>query len=469
VPTREFDLNIERLLENWTVAHGLRELIANALDEAALTGTAEPEIAKLDDGTWHIRDFGRGLRYEHLTQKENGEKLANPEKVVGKFGVGLKDALATFDRRGVGVRIRSRFGDITTAKQHKHGFGDVTTLHAIIDEPSEPDLVGTDVALSGVGDDDIDEAKSLFRHYAGDEVLEETPFGVVLARPKSAARIYVNGLSVAEESNYLFSYDITSPTKALRAALNRERSNVGRTAYTDRVKAIVLAATSEAVASALAEDLSKFETGRWHDEVQLVDVGVHACQVLNASGKVIFLTPPELNSARDFVDRAKDDGYRVVVVPQNIRRKLAGLVDITGAPIVDLERYKAQWNESFVFSFVEPADLTPDERAVFALTERILALRGGRPPKIRNILISETMRLGASGYSEASGIWEPKEGRIVIKRDELRSVEAYGGTLLHEVAHASSGAPDISAGFEDALTLETGRVVNEAITPDDSA
>ena len=119
MPAREFDLNIERVLENWTLAHAIRELIANALDEAALTGTPEPEIAKDGDGRWHIRDFGRGLRYEHLTQNENREKLANPEKVVGKFGVGLKDALATFDRRGVGVRIRSRFGDITTAKQRQ--------------------------------------------------------------------------------------------------------------------------------------------------------------------------------------------------------------------------------------------------------------------------------------------------------------------------------------------------------------
>jgi hypothetical protein len=32
---REFDLNIERVLENWTVAHALREVIANALDEQA--------------------------------------------------------------------------------------------------------------------------------------------------------------------------------------------------------------------------------------------------------------------------------------------------------------------------------------------------------------------------------------------------------------------------------------------------
>jgi hypothetical protein len=463
LPRREFDLNIERVLENWTVAHAIREVIANALDEAALTGTSEPEIEKDQGGRWHVRDYGRGLRYEHLTQNENREKLDNPEKVVGKFGVGLKDALATFDRHGVGVRIRSRFGDITTAKQAKHGFSDVTTLHAVIEEPSAPDMDGTDVELTGVKDENVEEAKALFRHYAGDEVLEETQYGVVLVRPRLAARIYVNGLRVAEERNYLFSYDITSPTKALRAALNRERSNVGRTAYTDRVKAIVLAATSERVAVALAEDLSKFETGRWHDEVQLVDVGVHACQVLNATGKVIFLTPQELNSARDFVDRARDDGYRVVVVPQNIRRKLRDAVDINGAPIVDLERYKKTWNESFEFSFVEPSELTAEEQEVFARARAILALRGGQPKQVREILISETMRIGASGYAEAAGLWEPKEGRIVIKRDQLGSLQAFAGTLLHEVAHAVSGTPDISAGFEDALTAETGRVASRAL------
>ena len=463
MPTREFDLNIERVLENWTLAHAIRELIANALDEAALTGTAEPEIGKDADGRWHIRDFGRGVRYEHLTQNENREKLSHPEQVVGKFGVGLKDALATFDRRGIGVRIRSQFGDITTAKQAKHGFGDVTTLHAVIADPSDPDLVGTDIELTGVADEEVEAAKALFRHYAGDEVLEETEYGVVLARPKWAARIYVNGLRVAEERNYLFSYDITSPTKALRAALNRERSNVGRSAYTDRVKSIVLAATSERVASALAEDLSTFETGRWHDEVQLVDVGVHACQVLNASGQVIFLTPQELNAARDFVDRAKDDGYRVVVVPQNIRRKLKDAVDLTGAPIVDLDTYKSRWNESFVFTFVAVADLTPDERAVFDQTDAILDLRGGQPSNVHEILISETMRLAAAGYAETAGLWEPKEHRIVIKRAELRSLETYAGTLLHEIAHAVSGTPDVSAAFEDALTSETGTVASHSL------
>src|SRR5439155_24031130 len=86
------------------------------------------------------------------------------------------------------VGIRPRFGAITTARQYKHGFADITSLHAVIAAPSDTELVGTDVALSGVADDDVEAAKALFRHYAGDEVLEETEYGVVLKRPKWAAR-----------------------------------------------------------------------------------------------------------------------------------------------------------------------------------------------------------------------------------------------------------------------------------------
>src|SRR5947208_9238648 len=135
---RYFDLNIQRVLEHWTVSEALREVIANALDEQALTGTAEPEIFEDADGTWHVRDFGRGLRYEHFTQNENPEKLERPELVIGKFGVGLKDALATFDRHDVGVVIRSRYANITIESVGKHGFDDVRTLHAVIDQPNEP-------------------------------------------------------------------------------------------------------------------------------------------------------------------------------------------------------------------------------------------------------------------------------------------------------------------------------------------
>lgn len=65
--TKKFDLNIEKILEDWKVYHAIREVIANAIDEQILTKTEQIKIWKDDEGKWRIRDFGRGLKYEHLT------------------------------------------------------------------------------------------------------------------------------------------------------------------------------------------------------------------------------------------------------------------------------------------------------------------------------------------------------------------------------------------------------------------
>jgi len=83
---KKFDLNIEKILENWEVYHGIMEIIANAIDEQILTGSKDMNIFKDENNRWHIRDYGRGLKYEHLTQNENEEKLKNPQ-VIGKFGM----------------------------------------------------------------------------------------------------------------------------------------------------------------------------------------------------------------------------------------------------------------------------------------------------------------------------------------------------------------------------------------------
>lgn len=462
---RGFDLNIEQVLDNWSVAHALREVIANALDEQALTQSRDPEVTRLPDGSWSVRDWGRGLRYEHLTQNENAEKLRHADVVIGKFGVGLKDALATFDRHGVSVVIRSKHAEIKTAKRAKHDFADVTTLHALIGEPSAPTLVGTEFILRGaaLGEREVNEAKSLFLRYAGDESIGTTPYGSVLRKKRGPARIYVSGLRVSLEDNFLFSYNITSPTKALREALNRERSHVGRSAYSERVKAILLHCDDTRVVEDLIADLARYEQGSWHDETQWLDVGLHACQQLNARQRVIFLTPSELGNAPDFVGRAANDGYRIVTVPENIRRKLSTVKDAAGEPIRDLSQYRQEWNQSFQFRFVEPGNLTSAEGAIWSLLPNIFALRGGRPKRIRDVRISETMRLTPGKFHEATGVWDESVGVIVVKRSQLKSIRDFAGTVLHELAHAVSGASDVSLEFEEALTEELGTLAHHQI------
>lgn len=449
---KKFDLNIEKVLEDWEIYHALREVIANALDETILA-TAHEDIAIYKDraGDWHIRDFGRGLRYIHLTQKENEEKIRSP-KLIGKFGVGLKDALATFDRRGIGVLIRSPHGDITLEKAQKSGFEDVVTLHAIVRPPSDPNMIGTDFNLSGVSDADMETAKSMFLKFSGDVVLEDTQYGQVLEKHAEVATIYISGVKVAEEENFLFSYNITSLSAAIKKALNRERTNVGRTAYTERVKSILLAARAASVAEKMMSDLSNFQKGSMADELKWTDVYVHACKLLNAQQKVIFLTPNERGYAAGIVTHARRDGYKIITIPENIRSKLKGQTDYDGNPLRDLNEFIRLWNDSFEFEFVDPSELTARERRIFDQTKAIMALIGGKPEAVRGVMISETMRIGKSGNVEVVGVWEPDLGRIVIKRSQLSSLADYAGTLLHELAHAATDAPDVSEHFEQGLT-----------------
>jgi len=240
-------------------------------------------------------------------------------------------------------------------------------------------------------------------------------------------------------------------------------SNVGRSAYTDRVKAILLAATAKPVADALAADLAGFERGTQHEETNWLDVALHACRILNASEKVVFFTSWQLMTAPAYVEHARKDGYRVVIVPDALQGKLGRAVDIAGNPIVDLGVFRDRWNEGFAFMFVDESDLAPEERSVFARTKDIIALQGARPRGIREIRISQTMRINASGTAEVAGLWDEEQGRIVIRRDQLRGLPTYAGTLLHEVTHARSQTPDVSSDFEDALTHTLGAVAARSL------
>lgn len=460
---RLFDLNIEKILEAWDNTHAVRELIANALDEQVLTRTADIEISKVAGGAWTIRDFGRGLRYEHFTQNENQEKLRNVGRVVGKFGVGLKDALATLDRNGISVEIESAHGIITLVQGGKHGFSDVVTLHAAIAPPRDCEFVGTAIRLRGLPDSDMEKAKRLFLKFSGDKVIEQTRLGQILEKSEKSARIYVAGLLVAEEENFAFSYDITSLTEPMRKALNRERTNVGRTAYTERVKSMLLQTRSEKVARTLADQLKALERGMGSDEVQWKDVAIHACKILNASGNYLFVTAAQLVTNANAIDHARDDGLQIVTIPDNIYGAVAAARDVSGAPIRDLGVYQTEWNKSFKFDWVPVERMTVEERAVFGKADSIAGFVGGLPKHVRAIRISRTMRSDVLSGADALGLWDPESASIVIRRDQLKTLQDFAGTLLHEIAHARTGYNDMTREFEDALTTLLGLIAVAAV------
>lgn len=460
---KKFDLNIEKILENWEVKHAIREIIANALDEQKLSKTTDIQIFK-QNNEWIIKDFGRGLKYDNFTQKENDEKLS-ADGIIGKFGIGLKDALATFERKGVSVRIFSKYGNITLGKSQKSGFDDLITLHAYISEPTNPYMSGTEFHLSNITDYDIEEAKKLFLKFNNERVIENTRLGSVLKKSGTQGKIYINGVLVAIEENFLFSYNITSINTQLRKAINRERTNVGRTAYAGIVRSILLECESEEIGKELSDDLSRFSYGNSSDELKWIDVQNHAAKILNKYQRVVFVTSDEIQQGADLVDEARQGGANVVVIPTNLRDKIAeeNKNEEDDNKVRIFQHFVQERSDNFEFKFVEEYALNSFEREVFRLKDKIFEIIGGKPWQIREIKLSETMQTDNYTFRPAVGLWQQNESRIIILRSQLRDKSAFLGTLLHEIAHATSGASDATRAFESELTRLLGVFANNAL------
>jgi len=462
---KPFDLNMEEVLENWEPFHAIREVIANALDEQLMTNTDEIEIIEDVNGNgWHVRDFGRGIEIEHFTQNENPEKFEGPSGIIGKFGVGLKDALATFHRNGIHPEIRSAHGTYTIAMHPKEGFDDIETLHVMFDDNSN-EMGGTDFFLKGATEKQIIDAKDLFLKFSDTEVFEETKYGSVLDSviEGEANRVYISGVLASEEENFLFSYNITNLTKAMRKALNRERTNVGRTTYTDRVKSILKSSKSDAVLSELADQIRQRSSGDQCDEIlwtEIAQIGIQALADLD--DKVIFVTEEESLNNPDEMERMRLEGYTVIVSSDRDRDK------IQGGNATTFGDYVADWNDSFEFKFIEEKDLKKKEKEIFRKTLQILELVGWTEDEMPQVRISETLQREQDSSSgslvtvAAIGVYNPLMG-IIIHRGQLSSLADYASTLLHEAAHASSGATDATRAFESELTKYLGRTAECAI------
>ena len=479
---KKFDLNIDKILDNWEVEHAIREIIANAIDEQKITGSQNIIIEKLSYNSWSIKDFGRGIKYEHFVQNENAEKQ-NASGIIGKFGIGLKDALATFDRKGVSVEIYSKYGDIRVRRFSKDDFDDVVTLHAIIDDPSRPNMVGTEFVLTGISDEDMRKAKDYFLLFSSSaNVLSNTKFGSIIEKAYGApSYIYVNGVKIASEDNFLFSYNITTLSTAIKKALNRERTNVGRTAYTHSIRQMLLESEDAAVIDKLSDDIKNISSGTSHDELKWQDVQLHATQVLSKREKVIFVTPQEIHDHIDLVHEAEGSS-KVVVIPEKLQLKIEQKNEEIKQANEEIEKQNAQAIEqnkpeeiapkieaiqsfntfvekrsaNFEFSFVDENQLTSTEYENFKRISDILDIVGGKPSCVKEILVSETMQNDNDSFYPAAGLWRKAEGQIIIKRSQLNRLEDLIGTLLHELTHAKSGFTDATRGFESELTKMLG-------------
>lgn len=442
--SKMFDLNIEQVLEHWEPEHAAREIIANALDEKLLTNSKDIEIFKIGND-WHIRDYGRGLQYSHFTQNESKEKIESPF-LIGKFGVGLKDALAVFYRKGIHIEIESKYAHITLKMANKVGF-DVQTLHAKFEPAKDTNMVGTDFIITGISDGEIDKAKAMFLCFNENiTLLEKTAYGQVYSCNNTMPVIYINGVQIATEDNFLFSYNITNINARIKKALNRERTNVGRTAYSETVKNILCCCRTNEVLLTLVDDLKNILSGNNKDESRWVDIAVYAAKILSENENVVFMTPARRAAlTNEGVEILNESGKKLIMIPDNIYSKIEGFV-------TTYDTVFKSYQKTYSYQFVEYYSLTQLEKQVFDLKERVISFLKKHHYKYgAQIKISETIQIDERGFG-ADGVYEHRKNRIIIKRSVLKSESLFLGTLIHEFAHHQNNDSDNSRDFENVLT-----------------
>lgn len=234
-----FDLNSAQVLTEWRIKDALREFISNAFDEHIILNLELNQVSvSWNNGIVTIKDNGRGIENKHFTLAENNEKQDHPG-IIGQFGYGLKDAVATLGRLGSNVIIESKYGYYTFEMRAKYGYDTIQTLHMIEYPSKDTNMAGTCISINNVKEDDFIKAKDLFLFFQLDRFpLFTCAYGEVY-RSTGRSYIYVNGLKIHENEDYEYVYNITTKDAKLRRCMNRERNGLGVSAYSNRVQSIL--------------------------------------------------------------------------------------------------------------------------------------------------------------------------------------------------------------------------------------
>lgn len=262
----KIDLNIgQAYLSEWTIGMAIRELIANAIDE---TDDEDIEINKLQDGEWEIVNKGKEIKPDNFVMNE-GEKSIKQGK-IGKFGIGLKDAIAVLTINGINVTIDTSEYKYLVEYQKKNNLIKSKTLFIKIYDNNGVEKE-TRVMLNKCKDIFIREAKSYFINYREKyTIIEHTEYGDVLYEEDSNENgtIYFNGIKIAYEGTFLYSYNIKIEDDNLKKGISRERCNLSSEVYRESLKRIIKCIKNEKILFKYYERMLKARSGSLKGELK---------------------------------------------------------------------------------------------------------------------------------------------------------------------------------------------------------
>lgn len=457
-----FDLNIGTVLENWEIKDAIREFIANALDESVLSKTKMPEIYK-EGSNWIIRDFGRGLKEKHFKQDENEEK-ANGVGIIGKFGVGIKDALAVLDRNKIEVVLKSKFLTARTVMEQKSGFEEISSLHVNITDPEDKEFVGTAVVIT-CDDEAMAKAKDQFMFSHEYVILGENKGGQLIKKEnrKDKSYIFVNGMRVASEDNFLFHYNITELNAALKKGLSRERNNLGRSVYSDAVKRTIISNCTPEVKEILVSEIQNYrDSERTYEIREWKEIRKLAFEAAaEANPNTMFISKTQLETmSKDQKEELSEKGIVFQVADDKVLSEL-----VTSGSTYTYTAITQKLQENFEPEPIMHSEFTRKQQDNFKLSGVILKMADFNANDIRDVLrnlkISKRLPVDLNKNEELKGYWNGED--VYVRLDQLGDIKNYTRALITASLHKIIGTNDEILEFHEAMAEKLVTIISNVI------
>ncbi|MGL5630447.1 MAG: ATP-binding protein [Mycoplasmoidaceae bacterium] len=429
--TNKLDLNIQNILEDWEIWHAIREIIANAIDEHKIRKISNIPIINFNDNIIEIIDQGNGIKKEHFIQNENKEKTERND-LIGKFGIGLKDAIATFNRKNIKLRILSNNFEYSPIMMQKFGAEEGTkTIH--IECLENKDLtIGTRFIIQNINYYDLEKAKNQFLIFSNKEFIFENEYGEIYKKLENEkSSIYINGMKISEDEEFLYSYNITKKSRKIDNGMNRERNNLGRDIYRESIINILKRSNNE-----IFKKILEKKSG----EYQFIDVKYEIFKRFN----MIIITEDFMKKEPRCVQYITSAGKEFISVLKSeydqLRKK----------GIKDAESFLDNYLDNYESKTINLEQLESEEKDIFDNGIRLIKFFKLNKNDYEIKLIED--------HPNAYGITNNEKKIIEITKKTLGNKRKFYGTLLHELAHSYNGYSDCTKEFENDLTDLLGEI-----------
>jgi len=416
-------------VRKWTIERAISELVANAID-------VDPDFSfEYSDGQLTIEDAGPGI-------PESGLVLGlstKGRKEIGQFGEGKKIAALVLARSRKIKRVR--FETVGYAFEPRLTTGAI--LGDIVPGKKSEGLkmlqydfypcdraVGTKITIE-CDQRVADAVRERFLYFAPDYQPPQDPGRIV---PDQAGKVYIGGVLVQENKELAFSYDLA--LEAAKHLQNRDRTEISGYQL-ERICAQVRSATEDEqflerwTRLALDNKLSQSEAECSFSPRQIKTLRRLKDKLLGKGEFCYSIGGYEDSEASLSLN---DEGYTILQAPDRIGstyfHRLMQALEVPSC----LELVKQPASRKIPKTrWIKLDKLDDTERDNLSEAVRIVrGLWGADAVGEHGVYLSHALD---DGHDDSLGFYQPRNGKIGIRKSTLADFEQTVSTLLHEAAH----------------------------------